>query len=297
MRDLDMGRRAAVPERLRQQIFRGSDAVAEGLISASRLRREYTRVLHGMYVPAGTVVDHGVRTLAAVLRMSPGVVPTAHSAAWWYGVACAEPSDPVMLILPRSLPVKGARGIRVHVSDIGDADLGIVDGLRVASPLRSAWDAATLTSPRTALATIDGLLRRNVVTQRQLLDHLTLSAGTWGVARARPILEFADGLSESPAESWTRWMLHQSLIPPAVLQFEIFDEHGRFVARVDFGWPDRKVALEYDGAYHVDPLQQVKDRGRDTVLSSLGWTVIHMTATDLRDPCQVLQELRRALML
>ena len=112
MREFDTSRRSAGPERLRQQIFRGSDAVAEGLISASRLRREYTRVLHDIYVPAGSKIDHGVRTLAALLRMSEAAVLTAHSAAWWYGVASAEPTGPVMLILPRKLSLNGALGVR-----------------------------------------------------------------------------------------------------------------------------------------------------------------------------------------
>ncbi len=293
--DFDPGKRSSVPDRLRRQIFRGSDAVAEGLISATRLRREYRRVMHGMYVPAGTEIDHGVRTLAALLWMSDAAVLTAHSAAWWYGVTYAEPGDPVMLILPRELPIKGARGVRVHVSDLVDVDIQIVDGLRLAAPIRTAWDAATLTPPRTALATVDGLLRRNLLTKTELQGHLTLRAGTWGVTRARPVFKLADGRSESPAESWTRWLLHQAGIPPAVPQFEVFDERGLFVARVDFGWPDRKIALEYDGAYHADPLQQIKDRERVSALKSLGWTVIHMTASDLRDPERVLCELRRAL--
>jgi len=297
MSDFDAGERSSVPERLRRQIFRGSDAVAEGLISATRLRRECRRVMHGMYVPAGTAIDHGVRTLAALLWMSDAAVLTAHSAAWWYGVAYAEPTDPVMLILPRELPVKGARGIRVHVSDLADTDIQIVDALRLASPIRSAWDAATLTPPRTALTTVDGLLRRGLTTPEELHRVTEEMSGRWGVARVRTVFDLADGLSESPAESWTRWLLHQSGTPPAVLQFEVFDESGRFVARVDFGWPDRKVALEYDGAYHADPLQQRKDRQRDEELRSLGWTVIHMTASDLRDPEHILCKLRRALAL
>ncbi len=295
MRDFDTGQRQRVPERLRQQIFRGSAAVAEGLISASRLRREYTRVLQDVYVPAGSTIDHGVQTLAALLRTSDAAVLTGHSAAWWYGVEYAEPTDPVMLILPRELPINGARGIRVHVSNLVDAEIERVDGLPLASPVRTAWDAATLTPARNALATIDGLLHRNVLTQQRLLDHLISRAGTWGVARARPVFELADGRSESPAESWTRWLLHRASFPPSVLQFDVLDEQGRFVARVDFAWPTSKVALEYDGSYHADPLQQAADKRRDAALIREGWTVIHMTSSDLHDPTRVLMSLRALL--
>ncbi len=295
MLDFDTDRRPEVPARLRHQIFRGSDAVAEGLISASRLRREYTRVLHGFYVPPGTRVDHGVRTLAAMLLMSRPAVLTAHSAAWWHGLTYAQPSDPVMIILPRDLPGKGVRGVRVHVCDLTEAETGVIDGLRVAAPLRSCWDAATLTSPQTALATVDGLLRRSLVTQRQLLDYLASKAGTWGVTRARGIFELADRRSESPGESWTRWMLHAASLPLAVPQHEVFDEAARLVARVDFAWPTMKIALEYDGSYHADPLQQAADRHRDAALARLGWTVVHMTSSDLHDFTRVSQRLRALL--
>lgn len=90
-------------------MFRGSDAVAEGLISASRLRREYTRVLHGIYVPPGVRVDHGVRTLAALLDLPDRAVLTAHSAAWWYGLEYAAASDPVIAILPTEVAVKARK--------------------------------------------------------------------------------------------------------------------------------------------------------------------------------------------
>ncbi len=295
MLDVDAKPRPRVPDRLRGQIFRGSDAVAEGLISASRLRREYTRILHGIYAPPGIRVDHGIRTLAALLLMPSTTVLTAHSAAWWYGVPHAEPLDPVMLILAPEIPAKGVRGIRLHVCELAEAEINLVNGLRLASPLRCAWDAATLTAPRNALATVDGLLRRGVVTQPQLLDHVSGRAGVWGVTRARPVFELANGLSESPGESWTRWLLHAESLPPAALQHEVFDEEGRFVARVDFAWPAKKIALEYDGSYHADPVQQAADRSRDAALARLGWTVVHMTSSDLHDFTRVGQRLRSLL--
>lgn len=284
-----------VPHRLREQIFRGSDAVAEGLISSTRLRREFLRILHGFYVPPGTHIDHGVKTLAAVRALPDQATLTAHSSAWWYGVEYAETIDPVVVILPHGVPVKGPSGVKVHQTNLNETEVDVIGGLRLASPTRTAWDSAVLTTPRTALAIVDGLLRRSVVTKEQLRAVLTSKSGLWGVSRARIVLELANGASESAGESWTRWLLHQASIPPAVLQFEVLDAQGRFVARVDFGWPDCRVALEYDGAYHADPLQQIKDRERDAALRALGWTVIHMTTIDLRDPGRVLQDLRRAL--
>jgi len=200
-----------------------------------------------------------------------------------------------MAILPAGDHRGGPRGVKVFRGHLDSADVTVVDGIRVTSPVRTAWDAATLTDPASALAITDGLLRRNLMTPGQLRLVAEERSGTWGVCRARKVFDLADGLSESPAESWTRWLLHESCIPPAVLQFEVLDERQHLLARVDFGWPDQKVALEYDGAHHDEPLQQVKDQRRDAALTKMGWTVIHMTASDLRDPSRVLHALRQAL--
>jgi very-short-patch-repair endonuclease len=84
-------------------------------------------------------------------------------------------------------------------------------------------------------------------------------------------------------------------LPPFELQFEVFDEQSRFIARVDFAWPANKVALEYDGSYHSDPLQQAVDQRRNAALARLGWNVLHMTSSDLHDPHRTLMELRGLL--
>lgn len=283
------------PERLAGQVFLGADAIAEGLISHSRLRREYRRVLHGVYVPAGTRVDHGVHCLAALLRLGPDVALTGHSAAWWYGVQYADVATPVLVLSPAPVHRSSVRGVKIHHTLIDDSDVQLVDGVRVTSPIRTAWDAAILTDPRSALATIDGLLRARALSADELDSRLLRETGRWGVARARAVFELADECAESPAESWTRWILHQAKIPPPVLQFRVLDEDGRFVARADFAWPDCKVILEYDGQYHDDELQRRRDRRRQAWLRELGWEVIRMTSEDLRDPSSILAQLRRAL--
>ena len=49
---------------------------------------------------------------------------------------------------------------------------------------------------------------------------------------------------------------------------------GRF--RVDFAWPDRKIALEADGWWHRSPEGASKDRLRDSWLRSQGWIVFRV---------------------
>lgn len=166
--------------------------------------------------------------------------------------------------------------------------------MRVTSPVRAAWDVCTLVDSGQALVIVDALLRRRVLTAADLENRLAIGVGAWGVSRAREVFELADGRSESPSETQVRFIIHQAGLPAPVLQYEVRVD-GKFVARVDFAWPDRRVILEYDGAHHADALQMRRDRRRLNDLVTAGWVVLHATASDLRDPSTLLHTLRSAL--
>jgi very-short-patch-repair endonuclease len=70
---------------------------------------------------------------------------------------------------------------------------------------------------------------------------------------------------------------------------------GRFVARVDVAWPGRRLALEYDGAWHGEARQFARDRQRLNRLTAAGWRVVSVTKDDLRRPELLLADLARAL--
>jgi very-short-patch-repair endonuclease len=70
---------------------------------------------------------------------------------------------------------------------------------------------------------------------------------------------------------------------------------GRFVARVDFAWPDLKLAVEYDGLWHAEPGQFARDRRRLNLLREAGWRVVFVTAADMHWPDQVVIRIATAL--
>ena len=80
-----------------------------------------------------------------------------------------------------------------------------------------------------------------------------------------------------------RLLLHRSPLPDPVAQFVV--RTGRaFLARVDFAWPEHRLALEYDGLWHREPAQFAADRARLNRLTAAGWRVLFATAADLRRP-------------
>ncbi len=71
-------------------------------------------------------------------------------------------------------------------------------------------------------------------------------------------------------------------LPEPTPQLVVRDGVGRFVARVDLGWEQHRVVVEYDGRHHLEPGQWQHDLLRREHLDSLGWRVIVLTADDLR---------------
>jgi very-short-patch-repair endonuclease len=79
-----------------------------------------------------------------------------------------------------------------------------------------------------------------------------------------------------------------------VAQFRVTVD-GRFVARVDFAWPDRTVAVEYDGLWHAEAGRFPRDRRRLDALQAAGWWVVFVTAADLHRPAELIARIAAAL--
>ena len=67
-------------------------------------------------------------------------------------------------------------------------------------------------------------------------------------------------------------------LPEAERQFVIEDQAGNFVARVDFAYPELKIAIECDSKkHHFGRGDWERDVERQSRLSALGWLVIHVS--------------------
>ena len=88
--------------------------------------------------------------------------------------------------------------------------------------------------------------------------------------------------------------MHRGGLPAAVPQFEVRAD-GVFLARVDFAYPEQRLAIEYDGLWHAEPGQFARDRRRLNRLFSAGWRVVFVTAADLHRPDEVVRRIAEAL--
>ena len=60
-------------------------------------------------------------------------------------------------------------------------------------------------------------------------------------------------------------------------------------------FPEQRVAIEHDGAWHGEPGRLARDRRRLNALVAGGWTVLHVTAADLHEPEALVARVRALL--
>ena len=150
-----------------------------------------------------------------------------------------------------------------------------------------------------AVALLDGMLHAGKdqddgLTQVDLAAEILGRRGQWRSARALKLLPLVDGRAMSPPESKVRVACQLAGLPPAVPQLKVF-EGGVFIGQVDLAWPEAKLIVEYEGAYHFDGLQIPKDDARYARLVAAGWRVIRLSSIDLRDLDAVVALIRAAL--
>lgn len=275
-----MSTAGALPPELRGRVFRGTDAVSSGAIGRSLLRGPAVhRLFRDCFADSSLPVDHVLRCRALGLVLPPGAVLVGVSAAAMHGVQWVEAEDPVHVAVPHPHPWGARTGVVVSRAQVRVAEITVQSGIRVATRERVLLDlAARPVEPAESMVLVDAALARWPVLERQREDLLAGWAGRRGCHRARAVLALADGRSQSPMESRLRAHLLLGGLPPAEAQWVVRDHGGRFVARVDLAWPDRCLAVEYDGRWHGRTDEQFSaDRRRLDALTAAGWRVVHVT--------------------
>jgi G:T-mismatch repair DNA endonuclease (very short patch repair protein) len=240
-------------------------------------------------------VTHQLHAEAVMLAAPKGAVLGGLTAAtlWSMRGPLAGPADPVEVVLPPGTRWHPGPGVAVRsATTSGEV---VTDGLlRWTDRTRTALDLVRRGPLDEAVVLLDRLVQCRVA----FLDDVRKAAARLprcrGSSQARQVVALADGLAESPPETRLRLLVHRSGLPAPVAQFSVRHE-GRFVARVDFGYPEKRLAIEYDGAWHGRPEQLTKDRARMNRLLAAGWRVLFVTAADLRDPSALVARIAAAL--
>jgi REase_MTES_1575 len=170
-----------------------------------------------------------------------------------------------------------------RVVDLSSRDLRWFDGMRITNPTRTLIDLAGVLDRQRLDHAIDEARRRRVTAERPLRETLERLGrrGRRGASVIANILEQGEFNLSVPGSPFERRLLHflsAHLFPAPERQYEILDDRGDLVARVDFAYPSLKIAIECDGKKHHFGIRDWEnDVERRSKLAALGWRVIHIS--------------------
>lgn len=303
--------RMPLPEDL-GQVFTVASAMAAG-VSESRLRStDLDAPYRGVRVVrshAG-VVDHGSGGAAAgeelrgrALELAPTMPPNqffSHVTAavlWGLPIPAGVLRGPDGVLRPLDVGVfaplrhprhAGVAGhqVRSRSAQIVCSDVPLVDPA-------SAWAmmGAIVRDEYDLVAIGDAVVRealfRGDPPPLTTLDHLASAIASGrriGGPALRRALVRVRTRSASRMETRSRLILIDGGMPEPELNYFVRDPRGRVVACVDLAYPERRVAVEYEGEHHLtDPRQWARDIARYEMLGELGWIVIRATKADVFD--------------
>jgi very-short-patch-repair endonuclease len=245
----------------------------------------------GVYRSTAVAQSYLQQVLAACLSIRDPVAASHLTAASMWRLSGADPPTvPATLVhvsTPEERRIRGRPGVRVHRTRHYDShDLTTLDGVPVTTLARTLVDMASHLNRAALAVVIDDALCRRLV---KLVDLRRTAArvgvpGTRGAGVLKEELRWWEDHPEldSVAEAAMLRMLTSRSIPPPVPQF-VVRHRGQAIARVDFAWPEQRVALEVDGfRFHTRPAAFGADRARQNRLIDAGWIVLRTTPFEMK---------------
>ena len=263
-------------------------------IAAGRLERLHPAV----YRLAGAPATWEQRVMAAVLAAGEGALASHRTAARLWKLGDFED---VEVTVSRSRCPRLV-GVDVHRSRDLHRDRGATrEGIPVTTPMRAVLDLGAVAARDVVENALETGLSQRLFSVRSLEVHRARVArpGRRGSGVLRAVLD-ERALGATPADGLLEprmaLLLREAGLPPAEFQYPFYGE-GRFLGRIDFAYPERRLAIEVDGfETHSSPHALDRDLRRQNALVLAGWTILRFTwrAVVLR-PQQVADEIRRAL--
>ncbi|WP_319454485.1 MULTISPECIES: hypothetical protein [unclassified Mycobacterium] len=260
--------------------FVGSEAMTASLVTKFELRRRFTSVFPDVYLHPAVepTLDHRAR--AAWLWSHREGVIAGLTASALHGAKWVDDSLPIELVWPNARP---AEGIRTYDYRLGGDEFFELDGMRVTTLTRTAFDIGRRRGRLEAVSRLDAL---GNASRFRVGDVAALAArhrGARNVRRLAVALDLHDPGAESPKETWLRMLLIDEGFPRPQTQIPVLGPDGQPLYFLDMGWEDLKVAVEYDGEHHrTDRPSYAKDVIRLEYIGSVGWLVIRVLAEHRR---------------
>jgi very-short-patch-repair endonuclease len=279
----------------KRRVFTRDEARAFGLSPAQIRQRVNSGVwvepFPRVYAYAATELTPALLRRAALLWAGPDAALSHRSAAALWQLDGLTEGAPEITVMSQRKSRDGS-ALTYRRPNLARSDVTHRDGLRCTNPVRTIIDLAAVIPSEALEIAFESARRRRLVTIDALRARHEALTGTGrnGAAQLRTLLQQLDGraAAESVFEVKVARLLRRSALPVPVQQYPV----GRY--RLDFAWPEARVALECDGrTYHND---FEADRARWSQIAACGWRIVFVTWTEAtREPRRVITNVAAAL--
>jgi hypothetical protein len=246
--------------------------------------RTLVPVHEGVYRFAAAPVTHEQSLLAACFGAGHLSAVSHRAAADVHGIWSTRDLVEVTVTRERAPEL---HGVTVHrIADLSERWIVHVDAVPVTTPARTLVDLGAVLPLGSVGPALDRALGRKLVSLAEVRAALDAVArkGRAGAGVIRRLLDERQRGSSGVGVLALRLqsVMRRYGIPDPVPEYTVLDEHGGFVGRVDFAYPELQYAIEADGyEAHSTPRAFQHDRARQNDLVDLGWTVHRFTWTDV----------------
>jgi hypothetical protein len=261
------------------RVFVGSEAIESGAVSRSDLRTYHRRVLPDVYGPRRDTLTLRERTTAAWLWSKREAVVTGLAASAIWGAKWVDDDTAIELNVANN---RAPAGVVTRRDTLWHDEVAEVGGMAVTTVERTAFDLARRGSIGQAVARLDALARATHFTAADVQAVAGRHPHVKGLRRVDPVLDLVDAGAESPKETWLRLLLIEAGLPRPQTQIPVSGPDGYPPYRLDMGWEDAKIAVEYDGDDHRERGRFGRDLVRSEYLAHLRWTLIRVMADHRR---------------
>jgi very-short-patch-repair endonuclease len=303
---------------------RNYDAIRSGMQSAQRRAQKQAGVISRDQLMAYGIPDHviermltsgGLHPLLPRIYAYPGTAATHDQRLWacklWMGKRgffshetaaklwrFPEIKSDLIHVTFRNRQQRPHQWIKVHSTlSVDRRDLTQIGSFPVSRAARTLLDLAAHLSEEILEVCVDHALLRGLTRFGGLERVLAESGGRGrrGAAALRKLLEVRGDVPPcaSPLETRGARFLRKYRFPRPHRQFVVTHKET-FVARVDFAYPERRLAIECDSVqWHAARARWENDRDRLNGMSRAEWQTFHLLSSRLKDdPDGLAAELR-----
>lgn len=231
--------------------FTRADALVAGLSDSALRGRGFVTLLRGVYVSAEVRIGVRERAAAALLAIGESACVTGLTAAHVLDLPAPAPPEAVEVAVPTAAERRRRTGVHVRVAP---GPTVRHRGVRLRHPAALFVELAGRLPLVDLVVLGDAMVRRGMVACAELRraaatlpDPSGLAGRAAGLVRERV---------DSPMESRLRMLLVLAGLPEPTVDHRIRRADGTVRYRFDLSYPDRCIAIEYDGQQHRADLDQ-----------------------------------------